>query len=70
MSRFLLVGIVLLILYFFVRKWIKKHENQMPQIDSDEMFECDVCGTYVSEREMITTRGKHYCSQECLKARQ
>lgn len=69
MSRFLLVGIVLLILYFFVRKWIKKHENQTSQIDSDEMFECDVCGTYVSEREMITARGKHYCSQECLEAR-
>ncbi len=32
MSRFLLIGIVLLILYFFVRKWIKKHENQMPHI--------------------------------------
>ncbi len=67
MSRFLLIGIVLLILYFFVRKWIKKHENQMPQIDSDEMFEC---GTYVSEREMIAAHGKHYCSQECFKARQ
>ena len=68
MFRLFLVGIVLAIVYFVVRKMMKKMQNPMPQIDSDEMFECDVCGTYVSEREMITTRGKHYCSQECLKA--
>lgn len=67
MFRLFLVGIVLSIVYFVVRKIIKKMPNHMPRIDSDEMFECDVCGTYVSEREMITTRGKHYCSQECLK---
>ena len=67
MFRLFLVGIVLAVVYFVARKMMKKAHN-LPQIDSDDMFECDVCGTYVSEREMITTRGKHYCSQECLKA--
>lgn len=68
MFRFFLIGIILFIAFFLVRKFIRQDTNQSPKIESDTMVECDICGTYVSEREMISTKGKHYCSQECLRS--
>jgi len=32
----------------------------------DTLVECDTCGTYVTIKESITIKGKHYCSKECL----
>ena len=32
----------------------------------DTLVECETCGTYVTLKESITIKGKHYCSKECI----
>ncbi len=32
----------------------------------DTLVECATCGTYVTVKESIVVKGKHYCSKECL----
>ena len=32
---------------------------------SNEMFQCEVCGTYVHEKLLISRFGKKYCSKKC-----
>lgn len=66
MLRFVMIGLVFILLFLFFRKLLTKPNDDKKRIESDSMFECVVCGTYVSEREMITSRGRHYCSKECL----
>ncbi len=34
--------------------------------DGDTLVECAACGTYVTFKESIQFRGKHYCSRSCL----
>lgn len=34
--------------------------------DEDTLVECTKCGTFVTIKESIIVRGKHYCSDECI----
>jgi len=39
--------------------------SKTSQEDVQNMIECDTCGAFVSENDLIRFNGKHYCSKEC-----
>lgn len=39
--------------------------SKSSQKDVQNMVECDTCGAFVSEKDLIRFGSKHYCSIEC-----
>ena len=40
-------------------------DEEREKIEEDTLIECDKCGTFVTYKESIITKGKAYCSKEC-----
>lgn len=61
--KIILVLIVLGLVYkLFGGKIPKFKENKS---DAQTLVECDRCGTFVTQKEALSYRGKHFCSQSC-----
>lgn len=66
--KLILLGIVMVAVYRFLGGTTpltspKKEQNEG---DADALEECYTCGTYVTRKESIIIKEKHYCSKECL----
>jgi uncharacterized protein len=63
--------VIAIMLYKFIGgrlpklKEMKKEFKEKKQIEEDTLVECEKCGTFVTYKESIITRGKIYCSKEC-----
>jgi len=44
---------------------IRSKDKPLKQIEEDTLVECEACGTFVTLKESITTKGKTYCSSSC-----
>lgn len=69
--KLLLVIAVIGIVYFmfFKKKPIKSTTTKTKKdekLQSNDMVECDTCGTYVELGESIISNNKYYCSSECV----
>ncbi|MBE0492458.1 MAG: Prokaryotic metallothionein [Sulfurospirillum sp.] len=70
--KILILAAILFGLYFiFFRKTSEPRSSQKKEQkrNSDEMLECNECGTFVSSREAIIKDGQFFCSKECAKLR-
>lgn len=68
--KLILIGIVLVSIYRFMGGSFSlpsKHDTETGT-DVDALEECPTCGTYVTQKESVAFKGKHYCSKECLPA--
>lgn len=69
MLKFLLIILLIVGVYFFIRKIGSKstQETHSKKTNHEEiMLECKKCGTYISSKEAIISNGEYYCSKECL----
>jgi len=41
-------------------------KKETEEADADALDECQTCGIYVTRKESIMIKGKHYCSKACL----
>ncbi|AYJ79930.1 hypothetical protein AN286_07100 [Aliarcobacter cryaerophilus ATCC 43158] len=59
-----LAGFVIYLLFFKNKRvdGVKKNDKLI----SDEMVECPVCSTFVSQKDAIVSSGKFFCSKDCL----
>lgn len=67
--KLLLVIAVIAIIYFaFIKKKPLKNTKTKndEKLQSNDMVECNACGTYVELSESIISNNKYYCSDECL----
>lgn len=66
--RLIMLGAVLLLIYRSLggSLALSSKDKQKKEIDSDELIECDSCGTYVTQKDSIKRKGRVYCSKECL----
>ena len=62
----LVIVAAFLIYVFFFKKAREKDIERKDELIEDEMVECPTCKTYVSKNEAILSKGKAYCSKECL----
>ena len=44
----------------------KDSKDKKQQENSDELCECETCGTYTVLKDCITHHGKFYCSAKCI----
>lgn len=63
---FIIILAFLAYVFFFKKAREKDNITKKNERIEDEMVECPVCKTYVSQKEGILSNGKFYCSQECL----
>jgi len=77
MLKFLLLGVILVAIYFiFFKKkrvvedqssqdsrWKDKREDQI----SNDLIPCEECGTLVPQSEAIISNGRYYCSEKCMR---
>ncbi len=66
--KLILLGIVLVAVYRFMGGSLSPSspKNGGEEADADALEECETCGIYVTKKESIMVKGKHYCSKECL----
>jgi uncharacterized protein len=66
----LLIAVFVSVYFIFFRKKDKSvSHDKKDQIEGDELIPCSVCGTLVSEKEILISDGKYFCSKECLNNR-
>ncbi|NQY93968.1 MAG: hypothetical protein HRT43_07365 [Campylobacteraceae bacterium] len=67
--KILAVAVVLFLVYmlFFKKNREQEIKKKKDELISDEMIECNTCGTFVSKDEAIISDAKYFCSQECVK---
>jgi len=65
--KVIIIGLLLFGVYkLFGGKLLPGKASGKPsQKDVQNMVECDMCGAYVSDKDVIIFSGKHYCSLEC-----
>lgn len=66
--KLLLIVVVIAIVYFtfFKKKPLKNSTKSDEKLQSNDMIECSICGTYVELGESIISNNKYYCSNECM----
>ena len=70
MQYLVIIGLILFIYFFFVKKKPinifnnKADKKQTPK--ADEMVECANCGVYAELDESFLSGTNYYCSKECL----
>ena len=71
MIKYLVViGVITFIYFFFIKERPSKKSTKNKKqndIQSNDMVECSTCNIYCEIDEAILSRGKYYCSSECLK---
>lgn len=66
LGKIILLILVLFVIYIlFFKKSRNVNKKDDKQI-SDEMVECPSCGVFTSQKEMILSNGRFFCSKECL----
>jgi len=67
--KLLAVIAVLFLVYlvFFKKGREQEIKDKKNESISDEMIECNSCGTFISKDEAILSNAKYYCSKECIK---
>ncbi|MDD5406623.1 MAG: PP0621 family protein [Sulfurovaceae bacterium] len=61
--KFIIIGLLFFGIYkLFGGKLLPTTPSQK---DVQNMLECDTCGTFVSEKDMIRFSGRFYCSKAC-----
>ena len=62
----LVIGVVVAIYIFFIKKRpvVTKKQNDIKE--SNEMIQCATCGTYCTIDDTILSASKYYCSNECV----
>jgi len=69
----LIIAVVYIVYFFFIKKKpirqndTKSGSSKESDIKSNDMIECNKCGTYAEVSESILSNGKYYCSKECVK---
>ena len=67
----LVIVLIALVYFLFIKKKPLLGENQKPKKkkdkESDDMVACKTCGTYISLNEAMLQNGEYFCSNECLK---
>lgn len=63
--KLLILGVVLYVVYFVFFK--KPNMIKDKYKDSDTVIECEECGVYTDDKEIIMKGAKHYCSKECAR---
>jgi uncharacterized protein len=66
----LLISVFTLVYFIFFRKkeTNKVKESPKKKLEGEELIPCSVCGTLVSDREILISNGKYFCSKECLES--
>jgi len=66
--KLILLGIVFVAVYRFMggSSSLFSPKEEKKETDIDALEECQTCGVYVTRKESIVIKGKHYCSKECL----
>lgn len=69
MQWLLVIGLIALVYFFFIKKKPLNQANKHSGKKQDEadMVECSACGVYVSLDEALIRDGKYFCSHECMK---
>ncbi|EJF06455.1 hypothetical protein ThvES_00014460 [Thiovulum sp. ES] len=64
----LLISVFILVYFIFFRKKETNEikENPKKKLDGEELIPCSVCGTLVTDKEILISNGKYFCSKECL----
>ncbi len=62
-----LAVLFLVYLLFFKKNREQNIKDKKTDSISDEMIECNSCGTFISKDEAILSNAKFYCSKECIK---
>lgn len=66
--KFLALILVLFFIYLiFFKKSRQNNAKKSDKLISEEMLECHTCKTLVSSDDAILSKGKFYCSKECLR---
>jgi uncharacterized protein len=76
MLKFLLLGVILVAIYFifFKKKRIKSEDSQQNRWQnrkddqiSNDLIPCESCDTLVPQSEAIISNGRYYCSEKCMR---
>ncbi len=63
----LIIGVMVAVYYIFIKKQIPKDSQlDKKKFEASDMIACAHCGIYCEMREAILSRGKYYCSKECV----
>lgn len=66
MGRLLIIGLIIVAIWFLFFRKKKIKTNKDDSIESFDMIECYRCKNFVSKDDAIFANGKWYCSKECL----
>ncbi len=67
LGKIILLVLALFVIYLLFFKKSRKVDKKDDKLISDEMIECPACGVFTSQKEMILSNGRFFCSKECLK---
>jgi uncharacterized protein len=66
----LLIFVFTLVYFIFFRKkgeiTTKTAEKKEEKETGEELIACSQCGTLVSDKEILISNGKYFCSKECI----
>jgi uncharacterized protein len=61
----LFLGIAFAIYYLFFKKK-PLFSSKKEKLEGSDMVECANCGVYAELNDSLLSKGKYYCSKECL----
>lgn len=67
MSRLLFFAIIIVLIFWVLRKFIRKdieNSNDSSSTEGEDMACCDYCGLHLPRSESVTRNDKFYCSEE------
>ena len=64
MSKFLLLVVAIVVIYFVVRGLARKRREQAQMPPSEQMVPCAHCRVNLPRSEAIEVTGRFYCSEE------
>jgi len=66
----LVIGVIGAVYFFFIKKKMPLTEERRAKktsTDEETMVACEVCDTYVTTAEALSSNGKFFCSEACFK---
>jgi len=71
MQYLVIIGLVLIVYFFFIKKKPLSQKKETPKAEKEtpkanDMVECFGCGIYSELDESILSSGKYFCSKDCV----
>jgi uncharacterized protein len=63
MSRLIFLVVVVAVVYWLLRSYLKQSSRQDAPESSEEMVRCAQCGVHVPKGEGILSGGEYFCSE-------